>query len=86
MEQFTEHLAHYSTDNRNFELVSKSDFWMQPMQISAPKPTQHYHYHDSYELYYLYSGERYYFIKDKVKVYVDGKPFGGVATTIVDLT
>ena len=24
--------------------------------------------------------------KDKVKVYVDGKPFGGVATTIVDLT
>ena len=24
--------------------------------------------------------------KDKVKVYVEGKPFGGVATTIVDLT
>jgi L-threonylcarbamoyladenylate synthase len=24
--------------------------------------------------------------KDKVKVYVDGKPFGGIATTIVDLT
>lgn len=24
--------------------------------------------------------------KDKIKVYVDGKPFGGVATTIIDLT
>ena len=24
--------------------------------------------------------------KEKVKVYVDGRPFGGVATTIVDLT
>ena len=24
--------------------------------------------------------------KDRIKVYVDGKPFGGVATTIVDLT
>ena len=24
-----------------------------------------YHYHDSYELYYLFSGDRYYFIKDK---------------------
>lgn len=24
--------------------------------------------------------------KDKVKVYVEGKPFGGVATTIIDLT
>ncbi len=26
---------------------------------------EHYHYHSNYELYYLYSGERYYFIKDK---------------------
>ena len=24
-----------------------------------------YHYHDSYEIYYLFSGDRYYFIKDK---------------------
>jgi len=65
MEQYPEHLAHYNTDSHHFNLVAKSDFWMQSMQVSAPKPTQHYHYHDSYELYYLYSGERYYFIKDK---------------------
>ena len=30
-----------------------------------PTSMQLYHYHNYYELYYLFSGERYYFIKDK---------------------
>lgn len=45
--------------------IAQSPFWMQRMTISSPAQTHHYHYHDCYELYYLYSGERYYFIKDK---------------------
>lgn len=57
--------TNYITDNRNFELVSKSSFWMQQMDVTSPKPSQNYHYHDCYELYYLYSGERYYFIQDR---------------------
>ena len=30
-----------------------------------PGNAHSYHYHDSYEIYYLFSGDRYYFIKDK---------------------
>ncbi|MBR3934748.1 MAG: AraC family transcriptional regulator [Clostridia bacterium] len=30
-----------------------------------PRSAKYYHYHDFYELYYMYSGERYYFVKDK---------------------
>jgi len=38
--------------------------------ISHTKRTQYFtmpdtHFHDTYEIYYLLSGERYYFIKDK---------------------
>ena len=47
------------------QLIVKPSFWMQYQNVTAPKPTRNYHYHDCYELYYLYSGERYYFIKDK---------------------
>lgn len=57
--------TNHTTDKTNYELISKSPFWMERMTISSPAPSQHYHYHDCYELYYLYSGERYYFIKDK---------------------
>lgn len=65
MEDIRTDAAEVAEDRRNFQLISKSAFWMQPIQVIAPKPTRHYHYHDCYELYYLYSGERYYFIKDK---------------------
>ncbi len=36
-------------------------------RIKNPNPStaKYYHYHDYYELYYMYSGERYYFVKDK---------------------
>lgn len=49
----------------NFEAVYKSSFFMERNCVSSPLPSQNYHYHNCYELYYLYSGERYYFIKDK---------------------
>ena len=35
------------------------------LNITKPKIFKFCHFHDRYELYYLYSGERYYFIKDK---------------------
>ncbi len=35
------------------------------VSVTAPTGARTYHYHDAYELYYLYSGDRYYFIKDK---------------------
>ena len=49
----------------HFRAVYKSDFSIERKANPSPKPSQFYHYHDCYELYYLYSGERYYFIKDK---------------------
>lgn len=35
------------------------------IKIFNPSTSKNYHYHDYYELYYLYSGERYYFVNDK---------------------
>ena len=52
-------------DKSNFEAIYKSSFYMERNCVVNPKPSQNYHYHNCYELYYLYSGERYYFIKDK---------------------
>ena len=49
----------------NFKAVYKSSFFIERSNVPVPTPSQIYHYHDCYELYYLYSGERYYFIKDK---------------------
>ena len=40
-------------------------FSIQRMNNPAPITKKKHHYHNTYELYYLYSGERYYFIKDK---------------------
>ncbi len=49
----------------NFQAIYKSSFFIERASVPSPIPSQTYHYHDCYELYYLYSGERYYFIKDK---------------------
>ena len=62
------------SDRNNFEAVYKSAFFLERKNVASPKPSQKYHYHDCYELYYLYSGERYYFIKDKT-YHVDGGSF-----------
>lgn len=49
----------------NFEQIPNAHFFIR--RVSNKNPTQEFlhHYHDCYELYYLYSGERYYFIQDK---------------------
>lgn len=49
----------------NFEQLPDSHFFIR--RVNNQNPTQDFlhHYHDCYELYYLYSGERYYFIQDK---------------------
>lgn len=65
MESDNTKINNYSLGNHNFELVSKADFGMSKDNQILPKPSPFYHYHDRYELYYLYSGELYYFIKDK---------------------
>ncbi|NMA95993.1 MAG: AraC family transcriptional regulator, partial [Clostridiales bacterium] len=43
----------------------KDLFYFSRMKRSSPVNMAHNHFHSSYELYYLVSGERYYFIKDK---------------------
>ena len=48
-----------------FHAIYKPEFFMGRAARESPKPSQYYHYHDCYEMYYLYSGERYYFIKDR---------------------
>lgn len=48
-----------------FEHMPNFNFYIE--RRNNPKPNRDFlhHYHDYYELYYLYSGERYYFIQDK---------------------
>lgn len=48
-----------------FANVHNSRFYMARRNESAPLDSKLHHYHDCYELYYLYSGERYYFIQDQ---------------------
>lgn len=55
---------HESENKFDFQGVYKSSFFIERANVESPIPSQSYHYHDCYELYYLYSGERYYFIKD----------------------
>ncbi len=46
-------------------ILYDKQFAIQRMSQAAPVSQRNHHYHNAYELYYLYSGERYYFIKDK---------------------
>ena len=68
------------TQNRNFsdpsgfDAVNKAAFFIERKNVSSPSPFPHYHYHDCYELYYLYAGERYYFIRDKT-YHIEGGSF-----------
>ena len=59
-------------DKRNFtENVSglavfeSAPFTIDRQLTEKPGNAHSYHYHDSYEIYYLFSGDRFYFIKDK---------------------
>lgn len=50
---------------KKFEALCKYDFNVDKKTIIKADSMQNYHYHDSYEIYYLCEGERYYFINDK---------------------
>lgn len=49
---------------RTLYVPANTPFTIEKIMTDAPMPMRHYHYHDYYELYYLFGGERYYFIKD----------------------
>ena len=57
--------SYHKNSPPNFEQVPNAHFFIK--RVSNQNPTREFlhHYHDCYELYYLYSGERYYFIQDK---------------------
>ena len=46
-------------------VFESSPFTIDRQLTEKPGNAHSYHYHDSYEIYYLFSGDRYYFIKDK---------------------
>ena len=52
-------------EHSDFELISASPFWMERSDSKTPLSERRYHYHDCYQLYYLFSGELYYFINDR---------------------
>ncbi len=52
-------------ERHGFALISAPLFWLERANESAAISEKHYHYHDCYQLYYLYSGELYYFINNK---------------------
>jgi len=63
---------HTITRNINANAVNVPSFFMRRVSNPSPKPSQNYHYHDCYELYFLHSGDRYYFIDDKTYHVAEG--------------
>ena len=57
--------SYHKNSPPNFEQVPDSHFFIKRVNNQNPTKEFLHHYHDCYELYYLYSGERYYFIQDK---------------------
>lgn len=51
--------------SKQFAELQDSTFKIDYRTETKPTSMQNYHYHNCYELYYLCSGERFYFIKDK---------------------
>ena len=54
---------HMVSDNRVSNYFQEP-FSMSRTSVSMPFSMKSYHYHNQFEIYYLISGERYYFIKD----------------------
>ncbi len=52
-------------EKSKFALISAPSFWLQKSNEKEAISEKRYHYHDCYQLYYLYSGELYYFINDR---------------------
>lgn len=77
--------SYHKNSPANFEQVPDSHFFIK--RVSNQNPTREFlhHYHDCYELYYLYSGERYYFIQDKT-YHVTGGAFVLIPPNIIHRT
>ena len=56
----------YEKKSACLSLTPKSGFIIERLHVENLISSASFHYHDSYELYYLYSGERYYFISDRI--------------------
>ncbi len=54
------------------EAVNVNSFFIRRVRVQSPDFSQYYHYHDCYEMYFLHSGDRYYFIKDKTYHVTEG--------------
>ena len=50
---------------KNIMIRSEKQFVINRNKVDSPTSMYNHHYHHNLEVYYLYSGERYYFIKDK---------------------
>ena len=52
-------------EKKELEQLYNFDFKIDLRSDKKPTSMMNYHYHNLYEIYYLYSGEKYYYIKDK---------------------
>jgi AraC-like DNA-binding protein/quercetin dioxygenase-like cupin family protein len=52
-------------NTQGLAVFENAAFTIDRQLTEKPGNAHSYHYHDSYEIYYLFSGDRYYFIKDK---------------------
>lgn len=55
----------FETNSKNIMVNFDETFKIQKSKTTTPISMKKYHYHNSFEIYYLCSGERSYFIKDK---------------------
>lgn len=49
----------------SLSVLHDTPFAIERQSVTTPATMKNHHYHNNYELYYLYSGDRYYFIKDR---------------------
>lgn len=77
--------SYHKNSPPNFEQVPNAHFFIKRVNNQNPNRDFLHHYHDCYELYYLYSGERYYFIQDKT-YHVTGGSFVLIPPNIIHRT
>lgn len=65
METYKTNIVNHIMQETSFDPSIKSRFLVEREKSVVAENTAPSHFHDYYEIYYLVSGERYYFIKDK---------------------
>ncbi len=64
-EQNDNRSASHIMQRSHYNVIKKPGFSIARLSVQDAVASDLYHFHDYYELYYLYSGERYYFVKNK---------------------